>query len=94
MTTIAWLCIALWVLSGKSLALICVSYSGYTGMQSADAGMREIYRCIKMRSAEHSLTTSTIHKIRPLYWLYIFSSWLSAALLCWVVVGIALSNLA
>jgi len=93
MTSIAWLCIALWVVSGKALALICVCYSGYTGKQSADAGMREIYRCIKTRSAEHGLTNSAIHKIRPLYWLYIFSSWLSAALLCWVVVGIALSNL-
>ncbi|WP_286695465.1 hypothetical protein [Spongiibacter sp. UBA1325] len=93
MMTFGWLCFFLWVLSGKALALVCVSYSGYTDKQSADAGMREIYRCIKMRSAEHGLTTSAIHKIRPLYWLYIFSSWLSAALLCWVVVGIALSNL-
>ena len=84
MITFAWLVFAVWLVSAKVLALICVSYSSSSGIADINRAMSSIYRCIKTRSPAYGLSNTALRRITPVYWLYISAAWtlVAALLIC------------
>ena len=81
MITLTVIVLAMWIVSGKTLALICVSYSGYTQLTDTNLAMSAIYQSIKSRSPGYGLSRRSLKVITPIYRTYIAASWALLALI-------------
>lgn len=52
-------------MSGAILTLTCYSYSGNIDKRTQSEAVKEIYLCIKYRSAKHGITPETLARVRP-----------------------------
>ena len=88
MLEIGVLIFAAWCAAGIVLTLACHSYSGYTGIESISAAVKEIYTCIKYKSLEHGITEPALKKLRAIYFVYKASSLALSAFFALLVIGV------